>query len=288
MRLLGPSAQAFESLDSQQRIFLQSLPKAELHAHLNGCIPFDCLIALARDVPGDISGTEMVSAREGLRVLEAGAPLRKFQNLEDAFDLFLAIYHITSTPKAIALATSAVLDSFLESSPQGDPPQCSYIELRTTPRSSPHMSRKEYLSAVLDEVVKREDKAALIVSVDRRMTVEDAAECIDLAVHFRDSGQPVVAIDLCGLPFVCSLYFPVFSETLNELCPKAGDMKAFSGLMRKAQDAGLFLTTHIAEVRISVYEGVLLIPHIDGAKHFARYCRYTFMEPSTSGTRDVP
>ena len=218
MRVLGPSARAFDSLAPEQRSFLRSLPKVELHAHLNGCIPLDCLIALAHDAPGGISGTKIASVQEGLRVLQAGS-IDTLQKFEDAFDLFPAIYHITSTPRAVALATSAVLDSFLEPSPQGDPPQCTYIELRTTPRSSPYMSREEYLSVVLDEVVKREDKAALIVSVDRRMTLQDATECVELAIHFRNSGQPVVAMDLCGLPFVCSsLCFPVFSETLNELC----------------------------------------------------------------------
>lgn len=35
---------------------------------------------------------------------------------------------------------------------------------------------------------------------------------------------------------------------------KAGDMNVFSGLMKKAQDAGLLLTTHIAEVRVNSFD----------------------------------
>ncbi|KAF8313513.1 Metallo-dependent hydrolase [Cantharellus anzutake] len=226
--MTGLSAQAFESLQPHQKSFLRSLPKAELHAHLNGCIPLDCLTTLALNTLRN-DETQPSLVQEGLRILKAGVTLNR---IEEAFDLFPAIHHITSTPEAIASATSAVLDSFLEPISLGVPPQCAYIELRTTPRSSAFMSREEYLSAVLGEVVKRDGKASLIVSVDRRMSPQDAAECISLAIHLRDSGQPIVGIDLCGNP-------------------SSGDMKAFHTLMDTARRAQLPLTAHIAETENS-------------------------------------
>ncbi|KAF8335861.1 Metallo-dependent hydrolase [Cantharellus anzutake] len=222
--MAGLATQAFDSLPPHQKSFLRSLPKAELHAHLNGCIPLDCLIKLALDASKS-DGPQPPLVREALQILKAGLNLNR---IEDGFKLFPAIYHITSTPKAIALATSAVLDFFLEPTSPGVPPQCVYMELRTTPRSTPHMSRKEYLSVVLGEVVKRGGKASLIVSIDRRMSPQDVAECISLAIHFRNSGQPIVGIDLCGNPL-------------------SGNMKAFHTLMDAARDAQLPLTAHIAE-----------------------------------------
>jgi adenosine deaminase len=192
----GPSGRAFASLSISQIAFLQSLPKAELHAHLNGCIPLSCLQELARQLDGPDATLDTV--KKGLAVLQAGVNL---DAIGDFFDLFPAIYHITSTPHAVSAATSAVLDSFL-ASVDGQPPQCTYIELRTTPRETPSMSRRQYLETVLGEVSKREGAATLIVSIDRRMPPSVAEECAELAILLRSHGKPVVGVDLCGDPLV--------------------------------------------------------------------------------------
>ena len=197
----GPSGRALASLSPCQISFLQSLPKAELHAHLNGCIPLSCLQELARQLDGSVDTLD--SVKEGLAVLQAGVEL---DSIRDFFTLFPAIYHITSTPHAISAATSAVLDSFL-ASVDGQPPQCTYIELRTTPRETPSMSRRQYLDAVLGEVSKREGTATLIVSIDRRMHPSVAEECAELAILLRSQGKPVVGIDLCGDPLVRLHFF---------------------------------------------------------------------------------
>jgi adenosine deaminase len=183
----GPAGCALASLSSSQRSFLENLPKVELHAHLNGCIPLPCLQALAREFdPGDNLDIAD-SIRKTLSVLASGAA---FDNIRDWFGLFPAIYALTSTPAAVQKATEAVLESFLGSK-NGLPPQCSYIELRTTPRATPHMTRRQYLLTVLNEVLKREN-AALIVSIDRRMDVDTAKECVELAIALKDQGLPVV------------------------------------------------------------------------------------------------
>ncbi|KAG8984607.1 hypothetical protein FRB90_005201 [Tulasnella sp. 427] len=95
------------------------------------------------------------------------------------------------------------------------------------------MTRKEYLEAVLAEVEKYPvDRAALIVSVDRRMSVEDALECVNLAIELKSEGRRVVGVDLCG-------------------DPRAGDMKDFLPVFELVHQAGLGLTLHIAEVSYS-------------------------------------
>jgi adenosine deaminase len=193
--IAGPGSIALASLTPAQIAFIKSLPKAELHAHLNGCIPLSCLQELARLAALDPS--QLVAIREVLERLQSSA---EFNNIDEVFELFPAIYALTSTPETIAFVTRAVLKDFLE----GEDRQCSYLELRTTPRRTKHMSRLEYLEAVLSEIEKYSaDEAALIVSIDRRMSVEDVQECVDTATYLKRRGRRVVGMDLCGDPKVC-------------------------------------------------------------------------------------
>lgn len=239
-----PIVKALKTLDDSQVNFLRSLPKAELHAHLNGSIPLLSLQTLARDHPISREGLPEAVAK-GLEVLARGVELNE---IGDFFGLFPAIYALTSNCDALAFVTRDVLVHFLEPSSTGGPPQCQYIELRTTPRKSEGMSRREYLEAVLDEVEKFDtDQAALIVSLDRRMCLDDLEECVYLAAFLKSEGRRVVGIDLCGDPWVgsCPLYL-----NYDLLILKAGDMKIFVPYFEKAKAAGLKVTVHIAEVSL--------------------------------------
>jgi adenosine deaminase len=190
-------ANALNSLSKSQIIFLQSLPKAELHAHLNGCIPISCLQELAREGTID-SKTLSQTVSKGLETLERGIELNV---IDDFFNLFPAIYALTSSARALATVTREVLSYFLLPGFNGVPPQCQYLELRTTPRKTSHMTRKEYLETVLDELEKYSPQAAaLLVSVDRRMSLEDVHECVELAILLKQQGRRVVGLDLCGDP----------------------------------------------------------------------------------------
>ena len=181
------------------------MPKAELHAHLNGCIPLKTLQELAEATPASsLYQDDLIKG--GLETLRAGVEL---DDLDNFFALFPAIYALTSTPHATRFATKAVLRQFLEPGylRANDPPQCEYLELRTTPRANENMTREEYLNAVLDEVeVYTPDKAALLVSVDRRMSEEDAISVVEVAIKLRTQGRRVVGIDLCGTPTVSRSY----------------------------------------------------------------------------------
>ncbi|TDL25480.1 Metallo-dependent hydrolase [Rickenella mellea] len=222
--IAGPAALALASLSPSQINFLQSLPKAELHAHLNGSIPLSCLQELAAQHASGSQATEFQSdlIRDGIDKLQKGVDLVE---IHDFFKLFPAIYALTSTPDALAFATRAVLREFLD----GENPQCSYLEIRTTPRRNENMTRRQYIEAVLAEVEKYDsDQAALIVSLDRRMGTEDAAECVDVAIDLRHQGRRVVGIDLCGDPM-------------------AGNMAEFETHFRRARESGLGITLHIAE-----------------------------------------
>jgi adenosine deaminase len=223
---------ALNSLTSSQIKFIQSLPKAELHAHLNGSIPITVLQDLAREyIATSTSSSDSEVVQTGLETLLNGVQLGE---IHDFFKLFPAIYALTSTPAALARATRSVLEFFLD----GPDPECTYLEIRTTPRATPHMTRREYVEVVLSEVDRFNagetdsgvcrSKVGLIVSLDRRMGPEVARECLDIAVNLRREGRTVVGVDLCG-------------------DPTAGDMQHFTDYFREAKQAGLGVTLHIAE-----------------------------------------
>ena len=209
----GPAEAALRALTPSQLSFLERLPKAELHAHLNGSIPLPLLQDLAREyTPTDASVGVDASADVLATVqrLQAGAEL---SSTDDFFKLFPAIYALTSTPASLTRATRAILSHFLDpyllpSTSTSAAAAVVYIELRTTPRETPHMSRRVYLETVLDEIEARSpDTTALIVSLDRRMTPDVARGVLELAVQLRREGRRVVGVDLCGDPMVRSMSF---------------------------------------------------------------------------------
>ncbi|KAG9010015.1 hypothetical protein FRB90_008041 [Tulasnella sp. 427] len=230
--IAGPAAAALDSLNKSQVTFIRSLPKAELHCHLNGSIPLATLQRLAAE-QDDLTDAVSGSIKSALETLKQGFELC---TINDFFKkLFPAIYPLTSNPAALREVTRDVLSVFLDPRiEEGETisPECAYLELRSTPRKTAHMTRKEYLEAVLAEVEKYpKDRAALIVSVDRRMSVEDALECVNLAVGLKSQGRRVVGVDLCG-------------------DPREGDMKDFLPVFELVHRADLGLTLHIAEVSI--------------------------------------
>ncbi|KAJ7028385.1 Metallo-dependent hydrolase [Mycena alexandri] len=213
-QIFGPAAMALESLDPSQVAFINALPKAELHAHLNGSIPISELQQMAHEYSRTSDKGPSDVVQNGITKIQNGVVL---DEIYDFFDLFPAIYAVTSNPASLRRATRAVLAQFLD----GDNPQCSYLELRSTPRETVQMSKFDYVQTVLDEVERYpKSRAALIVSLDRRMSVDVARECVQIASRLKAEGRRVVGVDLCGDPK------NVFSQ---------------------AKQAGLGVTLHVAE-----------------------------------------
>ncbi|TRM58091.1 Metallo-dependent hydrolase [Schizophyllum amplum] len=235
----GPAKDALDALSPAQVDFIKRLSKAELHAHLNGSIPLHVLRSLALEysekVPESNNTSVSSSAIEsGIQALQAGVNL---DTIHSFFDLFPAIYALTSTPETVARTARAVLEDFLD----GPEPQCAYLELRSTPRAvaSSGMTRLAYVETVLDEVERYPpERAALIVSLDRRMSDADAEECVAVAKKLKAEGRRVVGVDLCGSPL-------------------AGDMAMFKKHFETAREAGLGITLHIAETPDNTREDTL-------------------------------
>ncbi|TFK28646.1 adenosine deaminase-like protein [Coprinopsis marcescibilis] len=225
--ILGQSSAALSSLSPSQVTFLQTLPKAELHAHLNGSIPLEVLQELADEYtppPNSASRPHLDKAQiqQCIDQFKAGTSITQ---IGDFFQLFPAIYALTSTPDALKRVTRAVLADFLD----GDSPQCAYLELRTGPRESEAMSREEYMLAVLEEVEKYDaDRAGLILTLDRKTGEGIWKECLEIALKLKREGRRIVGVDMAGDPL-------------------AADVASFESFFAEAKKAGLGLTLHIAE-----------------------------------------
>lgn len=224
----GPARAALDTLSTEQISFLQSLPKAELHAHLNGCIPIATLEELANEyIESTDPSLEAELSRDMLNTIQKFKDGHKLEKITDFFSLFPTIYTLTSTPDALRRATRAVLELFLG----GGNPQAHYLELRTGPRKTQWMTREDYMCAVLDEVERYdEDAAGLILTLDRTTGAESWKETLDVALKLKKAGRRLLGVDLAGNP-------------LN------ADVGVFEQFFADAKNAGLGVTLHIAEVR---------------------------------------
>ncbi|KAK4439317.1 N6-mAMP deaminase [Sesamum alatum] len=223
----------------------ESMPKIELHAHLNGSIRDSTLLELARDL-GE-KGAIVFSDVEHVI-------LKNDRSLSEVFKLFDLIHILTTDHETVTRITKEVIEDFAADN-------VVYLELRTTPKrnDSKGMSKRSYIEAVLegirsvnsvevdlshklnmdtsayshamDDVCNGTERkkiyVRLLLSIDRRETAEAAMETVELALEMRDLG--VVGIDLSGNPVV-------------------GDWLTFLPALEFARKQGLPITLHCGEV----------------------------------------
>ena len=197
--------------------YTRSLPKIELHAHLTGSITPQTLHSIwlhLKEANADLALADP---------LEELSP-EKAWNIQTFFPLFSSyIYALISTRETIIWSTKSVLYDFWADG-------VVYLELRTTPRSAASMSKRSYVETILECIEDFEHKQSmptrLILSVDRRNTIEEALEVVDLALELHN--RDVVGVDLCG-------------------DPSKGDVLNFAPAFVKAKEAGLKITLHFAE-----------------------------------------
>ena len=125
------------------------------------------------------------------------------------------------------------------------------------------MTKTSYLDAVLSTIEKvREDiTVKLIISIDRRNTLKEAEEVVDLALAFQSRG--IVGIDLCG---DC----------------KAGIFDNLRPAFERAKEHGFPLTLHFNEVEENVAEAPSLLSikpnRLGHATLLDDFCRKTIYE----------
>ncbi|KAJ4174916.1 hypothetical protein NW754_005339 [Fusarium falciforme] len=202
-----------------------ALPKIELHAHLTGSISRRTLheIWLRKRAAGD------TDLEDPLVVMPEG---KHDYNLETFFPLFSSyIYNLITDEESIRYTTTSVLTDFLNDG-------VCYLELRTTPRATPHISAEQYITILLSTISSFEAKnpqlhTRLILAIDRRHTLEQASSTLAIALKHRAEG--VVGLDLCGDP----------------TARPGGEVDIFTPVFEEARREGLSITVHFAEAEAS-------------------------------------
>ncbi|XP_035910648.1 adenosine deaminase-like protein [Anopheles stephensi] len=178
---------------SSRMEFYQLLPKIELHAHLNGSLSNSTLSELrklkyGKEVPTGIDDCFY-------KILN-GESL----TLEECFKKFQYAHDLTDRRDTLERATQRVIEDFAKDN-------VIYLELRTTPKATAQMSKREYLSTVLEVISKTPvNQPAIMVkllpSIDRSKGVLEAMENVKLVIEL-DTLYPgtMVGFDLSGNPF---------------------------------------------------------------------------------------
>ena len=149
--------------------------------------------------------------------------------MDSFFPLFKVIYKLTDSPEAIQRAVELTLEEFWEDG-------CYYLELRSTPRANVGMTQDAYIEAILHGIASIKERiprmiVKLILSMDRRMTLEECTQIMDLAQKYAHRG--VVGLDLCG-------------------DPRAGSVDTIVSVVKKAKERtpkNVKLTVHLGEIQ---------------------------------------
>uniref|UniRef100_A0A4Y0BK41 Adenosine deaminase-like protein n=1 Tax=Anopheles funestus TaxID=62324 RepID=A0A4Y0BK41_ANOFN len=173
--------------------FYRLVPKIELHAHLNGSLSNSTLAELrelkyGKEVPSGIDDCFY-------KILH-GESL----TLEECFKKFQYAHDLTDRSEALERATQRVIEDFANDN-------VIYLELRTTPKCTAQMSKREYLTTVLEVIRKTSTNQTgiivkLLPSIDRSKGVLEAMQNVDLAIELSSLFPGTIpGFDLSGNPF---------------------------------------------------------------------------------------
>ena len=243
-------ANQYQASSRALHAFCKSLPKIELHAHLNGSIRDETLVQLARErgvkLPPEFHAGSHTNRDPSLFLNS------KPRSLADCFHIFSFIPKCVTDVAALERITREALED------AADDNIC-YIELRTGPKILFHegetCTKQDYLGTIVrvmdsferKELDRYEAETAnqqsgtssetrlpliprLIVSVDRSKTVDEAYENVDLAIELKNSGcKQIVGVEIGGNP-------------------AKNDFRDFVPVFKKARQHGLPISIHCGEV----------------------------------------
>lgn len=197
----------------------RSLPKVELHRHLEGSLRLTTMLEIAHAYGMEVRD---LSHLHSLVQITTEDPLT-FKNFLSKFETLRRFYR---SPEIIGRVTrEAIADAAADN--------VRYLELRFTPAAL-SAAQGYKLSEVMDWVVEHAHLASqeygiitkLIVSVNRHESVKIAEQVVQLALERQESG--IVGLDLAG------------NEAQYSASP-------FAGLFREARQSGLHITLHAGE-----------------------------------------
>lgn len=186
----------------------KSIPKVELHRHLEGSLRLDTLQEIARQyqivLPGNGNLQKLVQVHPG-----------EPQNMVNFLSKFQVLRQFYQTPEIIRrVAYEAIADAALDG--------IRYIELMFTPVALSRMHNYP-LDEVIEWVIESTQRASrdfgiqsrLIVSVNRHESPDLAAQVVPLAIKYMKQG--IVALNLAGneADFSAAPFIPVFQDAYD-------------------------------------------------------------------------
>jgi adenosine deaminase len=196
-----------------------TLPKVELHRHLEGSLRVKSLADVSRHY--ELGMNQTAELRSLVQILD-GEPA----TVDNFLSKFSTLRQFYKSPEIIRRVTREAIEDAARD-------QIRYMELRFTPLA---LSKREgfQLGEVMDWVIEATEEAQrdfgirtnLIASVNRHESVEIAETVVQLAIDRRERG--IVGLDLAGN----EAEFPA---------------QPFIEVFREAQKAGMRLTVHAGE-----------------------------------------
>lgn len=204
------------------RTKVSSLPKVELHRHLEGSLRLETLLEVARDYDLDLPSNDLETLRPYVQVIKGDSPdfvayLEKFK--------WLRRFYVS--PDLIArIVSECIADAAADN--------IKYLELRFNPVALSKLRSFSLEQVVLwvAEAAKQAQRAhdikvKLILQIGRDESIATARRIAEIAVAAQ--GQGVVGLDLAG----------------DELAYPA---TPFTEVFRWAKERGLHITIHAGEV----------------------------------------
>lgn len=186
----------------------QKLPKTELHLHLGGAYPLDFLL-------------EIASAEQKAALLCNLEQIANGVDYHEVFHVFPLIGEIVNTDEKAEAGMERLCRTLAKDG-------VVYAEIRTGIKDL-GSGIEGYLQAILRGMQKRTSdqfQIRLLLSLKRSSSLELAKTTVDLALKYQKWG--IVGIDLSG------------DSTL-------GQIETILPELKRAKDAGLFLTVHLGE-----------------------------------------
>lgn len=226
--------------------FCKSIPKIELHAHLNGCVRIATLreLAISKNLDQIPSIADVLSNPKPFVAHEITSPANGAKpnaTLQPYFAFFGLIHQLTTSLDVVRRITREAIEDFIQDNVK-------YLELRTTPKHRPAhgITKESYMLAVLDGIndynescrcvcgvlPNRDIDVRLLLSIDRRETPLEALETVTLALHLAEThpfGWRIAGIDLGG-------------------DPSLGQWEDWRPAMDAARAGGLKIALHCAEL----------------------------------------
>jgi adenosine deaminase len=191
-----------------------SLPKTELHAHLNGSIRHKTLFELSND-----DDAEVLSQL-----------FKKHMDFENCFEVFKYAARIVTSLDIVARITREMIEDW-------NSHNCIYLEIRTTLKQVRETSKEDYLRTVLQEIQRGNEQykmiTRLIICLNREQTIEDYLDTYNIYVNLSDPElkKLIVGVDLSGFE----------GKEKNE------ETEVYS-MLNKFREVGLGITIHSGEV----------------------------------------